>query len=136
METPSKSTALEAVNKYQEILKHISTWMDDSAETLLVWSENLGLSRTAISNKKHGRRDWKPSEIRDVLRVLKKDTSIVDNYMQVIDNLDRMIAERGYKKQFFYNKCGVTNNQIAYRARRGSYETWEIEEIKALVDAL
>lgn len=112
--------------------------IDASSEPLTFWATALGLSNSAVSNKKKGRRDWKASEIKNILKALKKDTKIVDNYIEVLDSIDKMIAEKGYKKQFFYHKVGLSNMQIHIRKtnKNKDYSTWQIDEIKKLVEAL
>ena len=135
----TKTEALNAIKKYEDTLSKISTLLDGSGETLYFWSEKLGLSHTAISNKRHGRRDWKPKEIRIILEVLKKEVKIVDEYTHVLDNIDNMIAERGFKKLFFYHKAGLSNMQVVTRSKgkkQGVYEVWNTEEIRKLVEAL
>lgn len=138
MTLPTKASALNAIKIYESIYQEIPSMIDASPEPLSFWANELGLSNSAVSNKKKGRRDWKASEIKNILKALKKDTKIVDNYIEVLDNIDKMIAEKGYKKQFFYHKVGLSNMQIHIRKtnKNKDYSTWQIDEIKKLVEAL
>jgi uncharacterized membrane protein len=138
MTLPTKASALDAIKTYEAIYNEIPLLIDASPEPLGFWAKELGLSNSAVSNKKKGRRDWKASEIKIVLHALKKDTKIVDNYIEVLDNIDKMIAERGFKKLFFYHKVGLSNMQIYIRNtnKNKDYFTWQIDEIKKLVEAL
>ena len=135
---PTKASALDAINIYESIYKEVPSMIDASPEPLSFWAKELSLSNSAVSNKKKGRRDWKASEIKNILKALKKDTKIVDNYIEVLENIDKMIAEKGYKKQFFYHKVGLSNMQIHIRKtnKNKDYSTWQIDEIKKLVEAL
>lgn len=138
MTLPTKASALDAIKIYETIYQEIPSMIDASPEPLTFWATALGLSNSAVSNKKKGRRDWKASEIKNILKALKKDTKIVDNYIEVLDSIDKMIAEKGYKKQFFYHKVGLSNMQIHIRKtnKNKDYSTWQIDEIKKLVEAL
>ncbi len=138
MTLPTKASALDAIKIYESIYQEIPSMIDTSPEPLTFWANELGLSNSAVSNKKKGRRDWKASEIKNILKALKKDTKIVDNYIEVLENIDKMIAEKGYKKQFFYHKVGLSNMQIHIRKtnKNKDYSTWQIDEIKRLVEAL
>lgn len=138
MAIPTKTTALKAIQTYADIYNSIPTLIDESLQPLSFWANELGLSNSAVSNKKNGRRDWKASEIKIILKALKKDITIVDNYINVLDSIDTMIAEKGYKKLFFYNRAGLNNIQIYTRqaSKNKDYNSWQIEEIQKLVDAL
>jgi hypothetical protein len=138
MSNPTKSAALKAVESYSEILKNISVFLNESSESRAFWAKELGLSDSAVSNKKAGRRAWKINEVKAILEVLKKDTKIVDDYIEILDNIDKMIAERGFKKLFFYHKIGLSNMQIYTRrdSVEKGYFSWQIDEIKKLVEAL
>ena len=138
MTLPTKASALDAIKMYEVTYTEIPSMIDASPEPLSFWGTALGLSNSAVSNKKKGRRDWKASEIKNILKALKKDTKIVDNYIEVHENIDKMIAEKGYKKQFFYHKVGLSNMQIHIRKtnKNKDYSTWQIDEIKKLVEAL
>jgi hypothetical protein len=138
MAIPTKASALNAVKTYIEIYNEIPSLIDVSPEPLGFWANALGLSNSAVSNKKKGRRDWKASEVKIILHALKKDTKIVDNYIEVLDNIDKMIAERGFKKLFFYHKVGLSNMQIYTRNtnKNKDYFSWQMDEIQKLVEAL
>lgn len=139
METPSKASALRAINAYEKALKEIPQWIEGSGETLHFWSAKLGIAHTSISNKNNGRRAWKVHEVRIILETLKKNPKIVDDYLHVINNIDNMIAERGYKKWFIYHKCGLSNIQTVVRTRgrkNGYYDVWELDDVKKLVSVL
>jgi hypothetical protein len=138
MALPTKASALDAIKLYENTYNEIPSLIDASPEPLGFWAKELGLSNSAVSNKKKGRRDWKASEIRIILDALKKDTKIVDNYIEVLDSIDKMIAERGFKKLFFYHKAGLSNMQIIIRNtnKNKDYFSWQIDEIKKLVEAL
>jgi hypothetical protein len=49
-----------------------------------------------------------------------------------------MIAERGFKKLFFYHKVGLSNMQIYTRNtnKNKDYFSWQMDEIQKLVEAL
>jgi hypothetical protein len=138
MTLPTKASALDAIKTYEAIYKEIPSLIAANPEPLGFWANALGLSNSAVSNKKNGRRDWKASEVKIILHALKKDTKIVDNYIEVLDNIDKMIAERGFKKLFFYHKVGLSNMQIFIRNtnKNKDYFTWQIDEITKLVEAL
>ena len=138
MQVPSKSAALKAINAYEETLKKVPELLDSSDENAEFWAEKLNLSRTAISNKKHGRRDWKAHEVKKILEILNLDVKIVDVYLNVLDNVDKMIALKGYQKLFIYNKVGLSNVQKRSRtlSTKKDYSVWQIEEIKKLVTLL
>ncbi|WP_238805000.1 hypothetical protein [Emticicia aquatica] len=74
MTLPTKTSALDAIKIYETIYKEVPSMIDASPEPLTFWATVLGLSNSAVSNKKKGRRDWKASEIKNVLKALKKDT--------------------------------------------------------------
>ena len=138
MTIPTKASALDAINIYEETYNEIPAMIAASPEPLGFWAKALGLSNSAVSNKKKGRREWRASEIRIVLHTLKKDVTIVDNYIEVLENIDKMIAERGFKKLFFYHRAGLSNMQIFIRNanKNKDHFTWQIDEIKKLVEAL
>ena len=138
MTLPTKESALDAIKTYEAIYKEIPSLIATSPEPLGFWAKELILSNSAVSNKKNGRREWKASEVKIILHVLKKDTKIVDNYIEVLDSIDKMIAERGFKKLFFYHKVGLSKMQIFIRNtnKNKDYFTWQIDEIKKLVEAL
>jgi hypothetical protein len=138
MAIPNRQTALEAVNQYEKIYESIPTLIDESNEPLSFWAKELNLSNPAISNKKNGRRDWKVSEVKIILNALKKDSSVVDAYVNVLENIDAMIYERGFKKLLFYHRVGLNNIQIFTRqhSKDKGYNSWQIEEIKKLVENL
>ncbi len=96
MTIPTKASALDAIKIYEATYNGIPAMIAASPEPLGFWAKELGLSNSAVSNKKKGRREWRASEIRIVLHTLKKDVTIVDNYIEVLENIDKMIAERGF----------------------------------------
>ncbi len=138
MALPTKASALDAIKTYAEVYNEIPSLIDASPEPLGFWAKALCLSNSAVSNKKKGRREWKASEVKIMLHALKKDTKIVDNYIDVLENIDKMIAERGFKKLFFYHKVGLSNMQIYTRNtnKNKDYFSWQIDEIQKLVEAL
>ena len=56
----------------------------------------------------------------------------------ILENIDKMIAEKEYRKQFFYHKVVLSNMQIHIRKtnKNKDYWTWQIDETKKLVEAL
>lgn len=138
-EIPNKAFAQEAISKYQEVLDNIPKWIEESGETVTYWGNLLGINRSAISNKKHGRREWKPREIKTILEALKKETKWVDDYLLVLDSIDKMLVNRGLVKKIAYEKAGLTQGQQFTRtknSKKGAYEIWDVNEIKKLVEVL
>jgi hypothetical protein len=135
---PTKLEALKIINRYAEFVEKAAQYIDQSEEKLPYWSKVLGISTTAISNKKAARRDWKVEEIRKLVEALKMDVTLVDDYVYLMQHLDTMISIRGYKKQFIYGKAGISNMQVFTRNqnKKKAYMSWKIDEILKIVEAL
>jgi hypothetical protein len=62
----------------------------------------------------------------------------VDDYINVLENIDAMIYERGFKKLLFYHRVGLNNIQIFTRqhSKDKGYYSWQIEKIRKLEENL
>ena len=135
---PKREKLLKIANSYDELIAKIPLLMDESGEKNAFFEEKLGLSKPAISNKKHGKRDWKPTEVQLLLESLKKNTKPVEEYIDLLDNIDEFIKAKGKKKMFVFAQANISIMQTNIRKhnKENGYSAWETDEVRRVIEAL
>ena len=89
-----------------------------------------------MSNKKHGRRDWKYEEVENLISLLGTETQkeVVKNYMLIVNDILPIIQENGIRFGFVFEKAGLTVGQ--YQVRNRSIAAWEVSEVRRIIDVL
>jgi hypothetical protein len=89
-----------------------------------------------LSNKKHGRRDWKYEEVNKLIQLLgnEKQKEVVKNYILIVNDILPIIQESGIRFSFIFKKAGITVGN--YQVRSRSISAWDVSEVRRIIDAL
>ncbi len=131
-----KAAYLEMIDKYAQIIADLPDMLDNSADTIYEIAQKIEISYSALSNKKHGRRDWKYEEVENLISLLCTDNQkeVVKNYMLIVNDILPIIQENGIRFGFVFEKAGLTVGQ--YQVRNRSIAAWNVSEVRRIIDVL
>lgn len=136
-----KQVYLETIDSYTQILSELPMFLENADDTIYEIANKIGISFPALSNKKHGRRDWKYEEVNKLMQLLgnEKQIEVVKNYILVVNDILPIIQENGIKFSFIFEKAGMTvgNYQVRSKgASNGSISAWDVAEVRKIIDVL
>ena len=131
-----KKKYLETIEAYAQIIKNLPSMLDNADDTFLEISNKMGISFSALSNKKYGRRDWKMEEIGKLILIIGniKQREIVKNYVFIVNDIFPIIRENGIQFKFIFEKAGM--NMGNYQVRSKNIATWRVSEVREIISIL
>ncbi len=136
-----KQAYLETIDNYAKIIADLPQFLDNADDTIHEIASKIDISFSALSNKKHGRRNWKYEEVNKLMQLLgnEKQKEVVKNYILVVNDILPIIQENGIKFSFIFEKAGMTvgNYQVRSKgAANGSISAWDVAEVRKIIDVL
>ena len=111
-------------------------FLDNADDMIHEIASKIEISFSALSNKKHGRRDWKYEEVNKLIQLLgnEKQKEVVKNYILIVNDILPIIQESGIRFSFIFKKAGITVGN--YQVRSRSISAWDVSEVRRIIDAL
>ena len=136
-----KTAYLDTIDKYAQIIIDLPAMLDNSADAIYEIAQKIEISYSALSNKKHGRRDWKYEEVEKLINLLgtSKQKEVVKNYLLIVNDILPIIQENGIRFGFVFEKAGLTVGQYQVRKRsaaQSSIAAWNVSEVRRIIDVL
>jgi transcriptional regulator with XRE-family HTH domain len=137
----NKQVYLETIDNYIQIISELPMFLENADDTIYEIANKIGISFSTLSNKKHGRRNWKYEEVNKLMQLLgnEKQRTVVKNYILVVNDILPIIQENGIRFSFIFEKAGMTvgNYQVRSKgAANGSISAWDVAEVRKIIDVL
>lgn len=131
-----KQVYLETIDNYAQIIADLPQFLDNADDTIHEIANKIEISFSALSNKKHGRRDWKYEEVNKLMQLLgsEKQKEVVKNYILIVNDILPIINENGIRFSFIFEKAGMTVGN--YQVRSRSISAWDVSEVRRIIEAL